>query len=166
LLSNLNNHYPQKLNESGVDFAAFMTFLHDNIRSKMAEQTTKYAAHANLHKRDMQFKKGDLVLIRLHPERFLLGTYDKLHARMGGPFKALKRIGTNAYLIDLQPKFQFNLVFNVTDLTSYHGPLPLVESTAPANVLHIQPITEVADSILTHQFVSMHREGYHKFSVK
>ena len=32
----------------------------------MAKQTTKYVAHTNLHKRDMQFKKRDLVLIRIN----------------------------------------------------------------------------------------------------
>jgi hypothetical protein len=45
----------------------------------MTEQTAKYAARANLHQRDMQVKEGDLVLIRLHPERFPPGIYDKLH---------------------------------------------------------------------------------------
>ena len=57
---------PQKLSKSRVDFAAFMTSLHDNVRSKMTKQTTKYVAHTNLHKRDMQFKKRDLVLIRIN----------------------------------------------------------------------------------------------------
>lgn len=47
----------------------------------MTKQTAKYAAHANLHQQDMQFKEGDLVLIRLHPERFPPGTYEKLLTR-------------------------------------------------------------------------------------
>jgi hypothetical protein len=103
----------------------------------------------------MQFKEGDLVLIRLHPERFSPGIYGKLHARrVVYIFKVLKQFSTNFYLIDLPSEFQFNLVFNVADLTTYHGPLPSVKSTAPTNIPHVQPIThEVEDFILTHQFV-------------
>jgi hypothetical protein len=94
----------------------------------------------------MQFKGGDLVLIRLHPERFSPGIYGKLHARrVVYIFKVLKQFSTNFYLIDLPSE--------LADLTTYHGPLPSVKSTAPTNSPHVQPITEVEDFILTHQFV-------------
>lgn len=94
----------------------------------------------------MQFKEGDLVLIRLH---HLWQT----SCKKGGLFKVLKQFGTNFYLIDLPSEFHINLVFNVADLTTYHSPLPSVKSAAPTNIPHVQPITEVAYSILTHQFV-------------
>uniref|UniRef100_A0A2N9HIL9 CCHC-type domain-containing protein n=1 Tax=Fagus sylvatica TaxID=28930 RepID=A0A2N9HIL9_FAGSY len=39
---------------------------------------------------------GDYVMIRIRPERFPSGTVKKLQARSAGPFKVLKRIGSNA----------------------------------------------------------------------
>ena len=68
---------------------------------KMEEQVAKYIAQANHHRKDIQFEEGDLVLIRLRLERFPTEIYNKLHARRDGPFKILKKLGTNSYLVDL-----------------------------------------------------------------
>lgn len=74
------------------------------VRS-MEEQVAKYIAQANHHIKDIQFEKGDLVLIRLRLERFPTEIYNKLHSRKGGPFKILKKLGTNSYLVDLSTEF-------------------------------------------------------------
>ena len=39
-------------------------------------------------------------MVRLRSERFSLGTMKKLHARGAGLFKIIKKIGSNAYVVD------------------------------------------------------------------
>lgn len=38
-----------------------------------------------------------------------------------GPFKILKKISSNAYVLELQSKMNISSTFNVEDLTIYHG---------------------------------------------
>jgi hypothetical protein len=47
---------PQKTSEVNLDFATFISFLHGNIRCKMAEQVAKYVNKANRHRKDMQWE--------------------------------------------------------------------------------------------------------------
>jgi hypothetical protein len=44
---------PQKTSEVNLDFATFISFLHGNIRCKMAKQAAKYANKANHHRKDV-----------------------------------------------------------------------------------------------------------------
>ena len=70
----------------------------------------------------MIFREGDLVWIHLHKERFPTERNSKLKPRGDGPFKVLKRINDNAYVIDIpQAKYLVSNTFNVADLSPYHG---------------------------------------------
>ena len=62
-------------------------------------------------------------MIRVRPERFSSGTVRKLNARGAGPFKILKKIGSNAYVIDLPPWYGISPTFNVSDLIEYKEPM-------------------------------------------
>lgn len=93
------------------------------------------------------------MLIRLQPKRFPPGTDSKLHAWRGDPFKFLQKLGVNAYLIDLPAEFQSSHIFNIEDLTTYHGPTSLNdEKNAPSTIPHVSPIPKIVKSIFTHQF--------------
>ncbi|KAL9365035.1 hypothetical protein Peur_042908 [Populus x canadensis] len=75
------------------------------------------------------------------PERFPPGSYNKLHARRAGPFTVLKKLGPNAYVIDLPPTYAISLVFNIEDLTAFNGqndfPSPLDDqSVFPLLLVH------------------------------
>ncbi|GKE28997.1 hypothetical protein Tco_1444381, partial [Tanacetum coccineum] len=48
------------------------------------------------------------------------GKYAKLKPRADGPFKVLKRIGDNAYKIELPESYEVSDIFNVTDLSPYY----------------------------------------------
>jgi len=48
-----------------------------------------------------EFAIGDEVMVRVRPERFLLGTLKKFHARHMGPYKVLRRFGFKAYELDI-----------------------------------------------------------------
>jgi hypothetical protein len=90
-----------------------MKSIHEEVCQKIALQTKAYAQRANLRKWDKQFEVGDHVLIRSCSERFPPGSYNKLHARRARPFKVLKKLGPNAYVIDLPPTYVISTVFNI-----------------------------------------------------
>ncbi|RVW14689.1 Transposon Ty3-I Gag-Pol polyprotein [Vitis vinifera] len=54
-------------------------------------------------------------------ERFHLSTYQKLQAKKMGPFRVLKWLGENAYLLELPSDLHFSPIFNVEDLFISHG---------------------------------------------
>lgn len=93
--------------------------LHEQIREKIAKQNELYQAQANKHRKFAEFKEGDLVWVHLRKERFPRGQFAKLKPRADGPFKVLKRIGENAYKIELPAEYEDT--FNVSDLSPYYG---------------------------------------------
>ena len=62
----------------------------------------------------MVFEKGDQVWIHLRNER-----KSKLMPRIDGPFKNIKKLGNNAYKLNLQGKYNISNSFNVTDLVPF-----------------------------------------------
>ena len=70
----------------------------------------------------MIIEEGDLVWIHLRKERFPKEKNSKLKPRGDGPFKVLRRISNNAYIIDIPTdKYNVSNTFNVADLSPYHG---------------------------------------------
>ena len=62
-------------------------------------------------------------MIRIRPERYPLGTIKKLQARSAGPFKVLKKLGPNAYVIDILSDYDISSTFNIVDLIVFKGPV-------------------------------------------
>lgn len=60
-------------------------------------------------------------MVRLKPEQFQPGVSKKLHARSSGSFKILKKIGHNAYILNLPVDLGISSTFNVEDLVPYHN---------------------------------------------
>ena len=60
-------------------------------------------------------------MVCMRPERFPPRTVKKLHARSTGPFQILKKINSNAYVVDLPPDFGISCTFNVEYLAPYRG---------------------------------------------
>ena len=61
-------------------------------------------------------------MIRVRPEWFSLETVRKPHVREAGTFKILKKIGSNAYVIDLPSSYGIRSIFNISDLIEYKEP--------------------------------------------
>jgi len=61
-------------------------------------------------------------MVRIRPERYPLGTVKKLHAQSARPFKILRKINSNTYVVDLSPDFGISHSFNIEDLITYKGP--------------------------------------------
>lgn len=60
-------------------------------------------------------------MIRIRPERCPSRSASKLQAHSAGLFKILKRVGPNAYVIDLPSHFGYHSTFNVEELVAYKG---------------------------------------------
>jgi hypothetical protein len=127
---------------------------------------------ANAKGKDRKFNTGDMVLVRLRPERFPSGSFTKLHARRAGPFQVTKKLGANAYIIDLPSNFGISPIFNIEDLTEFKGNVEDITALpVPAIILvpRVPELTAPRDeiaAILDHQFVTTCRGGYYKFLVQ
>ena len=68
-----------------------------------------------------EFKGGDQVFIQVKPKKssIRLGKHKKLAYRYYGPFKVTKRIGEQAYELELPPHLHVHNVFHVSLLKQY-----------------------------------------------
>ncbi|KAK1627943.1 hypothetical protein QYE76_002258 [Lolium multiflorum] len=95
--------------------------LHEETRATIQEHVLRQATRLNAKKKERIFQEGDLVWIHLRKERFPHERNSKLKPRGDGPFKVLKRINNNAYVIDIPTsKYLVSNTFNVADLSPYH----------------------------------------------
>ncbi|PKI44976.1 hypothetical protein CRG98_034615 [Punica granatum] len=93
--------------------------MHKEVRKKIIRQNEKYTEQANKFRKPTTFKEGDLVWIHLRKERFPQGRFGKLKPRADGPFRILKRVGENAYKVELLGDYGVSATFNVSDLLPY-----------------------------------------------
>ena len=69
----------------------------------------------------MIFNEGALVWVHQCKEHSPQERNSKLNPRGDGPFKVLKKMNNNAYVVDIPTsKYDISNSFNVTDLTPIH----------------------------------------------
>ena len=162
-----------------IQVARHIHDLHNEICKKIQASNYQYKIHADTHRRHAKFQVGDYVGIRIRLEWFPSGTVKKLQARSAEPFKVLKQIGLNAYVIDLPHDYGINFSFNIEDLVAYKSPIvipdnlfdkPLLDpinapipSPLPLNLPYAHK--ESVDAILDEQIVSTGDGGVHNFLV-
>jgi len=104
--------------ESVASFASHIHDLLKEINIQIQKSNASYKTYADLHKAQ-EFNVGDYVIIRIHSEWYPSGIVKKLHAHSAGPFKILRKINSNAYVVDLPPDFGISSSFNIEDLIAY-----------------------------------------------
>ncbi|KAI0503667.1 hypothetical protein KFK09_014602 [Dendrobium nobile] len=92
------------------------------VQDKLIESNTKYKEDRDKHRRQVNFKPGELVMLRFRRDRFPAGPCPKLNPKKFGPYPILRKINDNAYIIDLPKDISTSATFNVTDIYPYHPP--------------------------------------------
>jgi len=110
-------HHP-RVSESASVFASHVHDLHKEINKKIQKSNAHYKSQADLHRMHLEFNEDDYVMIQIRSERFPPGTIKKLHAHSAGPYKILKKINPNAYIIGLPSDFGISPTFNISDLVA------------------------------------------------
>nr|CAD1825689.1 unnamed protein product [Ananas comosus var. bracteatus] len=116
--------YPGRVSADADYYLKQIQEVQQQVHQRLRDSTVKYKESADKHRRGMTFNEGDNVLIYFRKERFPAGGYSKLNRKKYGPFKILKKLGDNAYLIDLPPEVSTSPIFNVSELYEYHGEAP------------------------------------------
>lgn len=76
----------------------------DELKAHLLRAQTRMKMGADQHRRDIQFKEGDLVYVKLHSYRLRClarKPNEKLCPKFFGPFKIISRIGPVAYHLEL-----------------------------------------------------------------
>ncbi|CAL8119850.1 unnamed protein product [Prunus armeniaca] len=109
----------QQTSMAAKNLAEEVVAVRDEVKQKLEQTNAKYKAAADRHRRVKVFQEGDSVMIFLRKERFPVGTYSKLKPKKYGPYKVLKRINDNAYVIELPDSMGISNILNVADLYEF-----------------------------------------------
>ena len=105
----------------GASKAEFVKNMHSKVKERIEAKTAKVKAKYDQKRKEVLFEPGDLVWLHMRPERFPEARKSKLSPRGTGPFRILKKINDNAYILDLPAEFKFSHTFNVSDLSPFHA---------------------------------------------
>jgi hypothetical protein len=125
--------------------------------------TERQVKYANAKRRDVQFAIGDWVLLSAKNLRFKEGT-PKLLPRWVGPFQVSKRVGTQAYELNLPSRWKVHDVFHVSLLERYRRD-GSVQPPPPVEVLEGEDEYEV-EQVLDHRRVKLRGPNPYEYLVR
>ncbi|PKU68694.1 RNA-directed DNA polymerase [Dendrobium catenatum] len=111
-----------RYSEDGAIRSQEVQNLHRKVKELITKHNDKCQKQANRKRRDVKFQEGDRVWIRLRKERFPPGAFGKLKPKADGPFRVVRKLGDNAYQIELPSEYNVSATFNVAYLVPYYEP--------------------------------------------
>ncbi|XP_059071349.1 uncharacterized protein LOC131865742 [Cryptomeria japonica] len=112
-----------KRSAQGEDFVVTMKEIHEQVKTSLQQSANKYKLRANVKRRDVQFKVGDLVMAYLRKEKLPKGQPSKLLMKKIGPLWVIHKFGNNAHEVELLAYLGVSPIFNVCDLAAFKGSL-------------------------------------------
>ena len=106
-----------------ITFATDLAALHWQVHDRLTTYNNKIKPAADKHRHLREFQVGDMVMVRLRPERYANENEHNLHPRAAGPFQVCEKINPNAYDIAIPPDWRIPSTFYICDLVTYQGRL-------------------------------------------
>ena len=98
------------------NFAKHIHDLHAEIRRKFSLSNEKYKLAVDVHRISKEFNVGEYVMVRIRLERIPKTFSKKLYARARGPYSIIRKLGSNAYFLNLPNDMDISPIFNVWTL--------------------------------------------------
>ena len=114
------------------NFAKHIHDLHAEIRRQISLSNEEYKLAVDVHRRSKEFNIDEYVMVHILLERIPKTFSKKLYARAMGPYSIIRKLRSNAYLLDLPNDMDISHVFNVEDLLPYQDTFK--PSTLPCSV--------------------------------
>ena len=92
------------------------------LKKRLETARSRQKSYADPRRRDVEFKVGDQVFLKVSPKRgiFRFGKKGKLAPRYVGPFKIINRVGEVAYRVELPQQLAvIHPVFHISMLRRY-----------------------------------------------
>lgn len=108
-----------------------------------------------------------MVMVRTKNERYPKGVYKKFHSKCAGSYFHLKRISSNAYVLDVPEHMGISNVFTIEDLTLCQGHDE--DEPNDAIVVKLPPAPCVKgeiEDVIDHQLVSTNGSGHQRYLIK
>lgn len=167
--SHILDHVPipniAKSSMEAEELSSHIREIQEKVRMNLEGAYDNYKRNVDAHRRHVEFQEGDLVMAYLRKERFPTSTYHKLKKKKIGPCRVLKKLGPNAYKLELPASLNISPIFNISDLYPFHGEPDSVPTPPQDRDLSSTPKETTSLEVLDSRSISTRRGTYTQYLV-